>query len=246
MKTTAAIVAMLALGTIGFTSVNAADPVAEGTAAGRGRGAYAKYKDLQDGKNADYIPILTKTPSELFGVVIATRDGKIYSAGDVDYKFSIQSVSKPFTAALVMTQQGPKVLDEKIGVEPTGLPFNSRLALEIYKEKRSVNPLVNAGAIAAVSLVQATSEARSLEPDAGEYQRLCRQPAHGARGRVRVRVHHGLRQSRHRQPALQLRAALQRPGRGDAGLHARSAPSASAPRTWPSWARRWPTRASIR
>jgi glutaminase len=119
--------------------------------------AYAKYKDLKDGKNADYIPILTETPSDLFGVVIVTKDGKVYSAGDVDYKFSIQSVSKPFTAALVMSQQSPEVLQQKIGVEPTGLPFNSKLALAIHEG--SVNPLVNAGAIAAVSLVQATSEA---------------------------------------------------------------------------------------
>jgi glutaminase len=118
--------------------------------------AYAKYKDLKDGKNADYIPILTETPSDLFGVVIVTKDGKVYSAGDVDYKFSIQSVSKPFTAALVMSQQSPEVLEEKIGVEPTGMSFNSKLALAIYEN--SVNPLVNAGAIAAVSLVQATSE----------------------------------------------------------------------------------------
>ncbi len=118
--------------------------------------AYAKYKDLKDGKNADYIPILTETPSDLFGVVIVTKDGKVYSAGDVDYQFSIQSVSKPFTAALVMTQQGPQVLKEKIGVEPTGMAFNSKLALAIYE--RAVNPMVNAGAIAAVSLVQATSE----------------------------------------------------------------------------------------
>jgi glutaminase len=119
---------------------------------------HAKYKDLKDGKNADYIPILTETPSDLFGVVIVSKDGKVYSAGDVDYVFSIQSVSKPFTAALVMSEQGPDVLREKIGVEPTGLPFNSKLALEIYKA-HSVNPLVNAGAIAAVSLVQASSEA---------------------------------------------------------------------------------------
>jgi len=118
--------------------------------------AYVKYKDLKDGKNADYIPILTETPSDLFGVVIVTKDGKVYSAGDVDYKFSIQSVSKPFTAALVMSQQSPEVLREKIGVEPTGMAFNSKLALAIYEN--SVNPLVNAGAIAAVSLVQATSE----------------------------------------------------------------------------------------
>ena len=118
--------------------------------------AYSKYKDLKDGKNADYIPILTETPSDLFGVVIVTRDGKVFKAGDVDYKFSIQSVSKPFTAALVMSEQGPEVLREKIGVEPTGLPFNSKLALAIHED--AVNPLVNAGAIAAVSLVQATSE----------------------------------------------------------------------------------------
>jgi glutaminase len=121
--------------------------------------AHAKYKGLTDGKNADYIPILTTVPSDLFAVVIVDgSDGKVYAAGDSDYKFSIQSVSKPFTAALVMAQQGPQAIREKIGVEPTGLPFNSRMAIELYPKQRSVNPLVNAGAIAAVSLVQATSE----------------------------------------------------------------------------------------
>ena len=119
--------------------------------------AYAKFKDVKDGANADYIPILATVPSEMFGVVIITRDGEVYSAGELDYEFSIQSVSKPFTASLIMQQQGPKILREKIGVEPTGLPFNSKMALEIY-EARSVNPLVNAGAIAAVSLVDASSE----------------------------------------------------------------------------------------
>jgi len=121
--------------------------------------AHAKYKGLTEGKNADYIPILTTVPSDLFAVVIVDgSDGKVYAVGDSDYKFSIQSVSKPFTAGLVMAQQGPQAIREKIGVEPTGLPFNSRMAIELYPEARSVNPLVNAGAIAAVSLVQATSE----------------------------------------------------------------------------------------
>jgi glutaminase len=118
---------------------------------------HAQYLPLQEGANADYIPILTETPSDLFGVAIVTKDGEVYSAGDVDYKFSIQSVSKPFTAALVMNQQGTEAIREKIGVEPTGLPFNSKMALEIY-DARSVNPLVNAGAIASVSLVAAKSE----------------------------------------------------------------------------------------
>jgi glutaminase len=119
--------------------------------------AYAKYKGLNEGSNADYIPILTETPSDLFGVVIVTRDGAVYSAGDVDYKFSIQSISKPFTAALVMMQQGPKALREMIGLESTGLAFNSKLSLEIHPA-RSVNPLVNAGAIATVSMIEAKSE----------------------------------------------------------------------------------------
>jgi glutaminase len=120
--------------------------------------AHAQFKDLKEGKNADYIPILATVPSELFAVVIADRNGRIYQAGDVDHVFSIQSVSKPFTAGLILAQQGPDVLQEKIGVEPTGLPFNSKLALELYPEQRSVNPLVNAGAIAAVSLVNANGE----------------------------------------------------------------------------------------
>ena len=120
--------------------------------------AHAEFKDVKDGKNADYIPILATVPSELFGVVIALRDGTTFTAGDADYAFAIESVSKPFTAALVMQQYGgPQAILEKIGVEPTGLPFNSKLAIEILKA-RSVNPLVNAGAIASVSMVKAKNE----------------------------------------------------------------------------------------
>ena len=124
--------------------------------------AHENFKDVKDGANANYIPILDEVPSDLFGIVIATRDGEVYSAGDIDYRFSIQSVSKPFTAALIMAQQNPAAVREKIGVEPTGLPFNSKVAIEIY-EDRSGNPMVNAGAIAAVSLVQADSEDQRWE-----------------------------------------------------------------------------------
>lgn len=119
--------------------------------------SYAMFKDVREGANADYIPILDEVPSELFGIAIATNDGEIITVGDVNYRFSIQSVSKPFTAALIMAQQGPEAVREKIGVEPTGLPFNSKIAVELY-DARSVNPMVNAGAIAAVSLVQAGNE----------------------------------------------------------------------------------------
>jgi len=118
--------------------------------------AYERFKDVKEGKNADYIPELAKVPSELFGVAIVTASGKIYTAGDVDYAFSIQSVSKPFTAALVMQEQGAEAIKDKIGVEPTGQKFNSILATQIIPQV-SVNPLVNSGAIAAVSMVQAKS-----------------------------------------------------------------------------------------
>jgi glutaminase len=149
-------VALLTLGPLVCTLASAAEPTAKDFQRVVDE-AYTLYKDVKEGANANYIPILETVPSDLFGVAIATRDGKVYMAGEQEYRFSIQSVSKPFTAALIMTQQGPAVLREKIGVEPTGLPFNSKLALEIYPE-RSVNPLVNAGAIASVSLVQAKSE----------------------------------------------------------------------------------------
>ena len=119
--------------------------------------AHKKYKDLKEGKNADYIPILATVPSELFGVVIVTKDGKVFEAGDTEHVFAIESTSKPFNLAMVMQESGPEAVMEKIGVEPTGMPFNSKLALELLKA-RSVNPLVNAGAIAQVSMVKADSE----------------------------------------------------------------------------------------
>lgn len=119
--------------------------------------AHTKFKDLKDGKNADYIPILATVDPELFGVVIVTKDGQVYAAGDTDYVFAIESTSKPFNLAMVMQESGPEAVIEKIGVEPTGMPFNSKLALELL-EDRSVNPLVNAGAIAQVSMVKAGSE----------------------------------------------------------------------------------------
>ena len=119
--------------------------------------AYNKYKDLKEGKNADYIPILATVPSELFGVVIVTNEGAVYEAGDTDFVFAIESTSKPFNLAMVIQESGPKAVLEKIGVEPTGMPFNSKLALELLSA-RSVNPLVNAGAIAQVSMVTARNE----------------------------------------------------------------------------------------
>jgi len=122
------------------------------------KAAYEKHKGDKSGKNADYIPELAKVPSDLFAVVVVTVDGKITSVGDDSHPFSIQSCSKVFTMCHVLQESGDADLLEKIGVEPTGLPFNSTTAMGIYKEK-PMNPLVNAGAIGTVGLVKASSSA---------------------------------------------------------------------------------------
>jgi len=119
--------------------------------------AFEKFRDVRDGAPADYIPELARVEPDKFGVAIVTAGGGVYVAGDVNQAFTIQSVSKPFTAALVMQDYGnANVILEKIGVEPTGQKFNSILATQIIAQV-SVNPLVNSGAIASVSLVKADS-----------------------------------------------------------------------------------------
>jgi glutaminase len=118
--------------------------------------AHAKFKDDTSGKNADYIPYLAKVPSNLFGVAIVTTDGKVFTAGDVNYAFAIESCSKVFTLCQIMEESGEEAVLKKIGVEPSGMPFNSVTALGEHNNK-AINPLVNAGAMASVSMVKANS-----------------------------------------------------------------------------------------
>lgn len=115
---------------------------------------HKEFSSHSEGKNPDYIPALAAVDSDLFAISIVTADGKKYSAGDIDHSFSIQSIAKAFNLAALMNQQGDQVVVDKIGVNATGLPFSSIMAIEL-NEERSVNPLVNAGAIATVSLIKA-------------------------------------------------------------------------------------------
>jgi glutaminase len=116
------------------------------------KAAYSKYKGLEEGKNADYIPALAKVPSKLYGITLVTTDGKIYSVGDTTYPFSIQSISKVLTLAEVLQEHGEKKVLNGVGVDATGQAFNSITAIEQHKG-REMNPLVNAGAIATTSQV---------------------------------------------------------------------------------------------
>lgn len=122
--------------------------------------AYQRFKDIDEGKVADYIPALARIPRNIFGVSVVEPNGAIHCAGDTDYEFSIQSISKPFVFALICQALGHEDAREKLGVNSTGLPFNSVMGIELNRD-RTMNPMVNAGAIAATSLVPgATAEAK--------------------------------------------------------------------------------------
>jgi len=118
--------------------------------------AYEKYKGLQEGKNADYIPALAKVDPNLFGIALVTVDGRVYTAGDTATEVSIQSISKVFTLARVLQDSGEKTIVANTGVDATGMAFNSIVAIE-EKKGKEMNPLVNAGAITTTSLVGGTS-----------------------------------------------------------------------------------------
>jgi glutaminase len=118
--------------------------------------AYEKFKNDTNGKNADYIPYLAKVDSKMFGIAIVTTDNQVLTMGDVKYSFSIQSIAKVFSLALAMEEAGPDSVFEKIGSEPTGRPFNSVSAV-VDMPGHIGNPLVNAGAIATVSLISGST-----------------------------------------------------------------------------------------
>jgi glutaminase len=118
--------------------------------------AYEKFRGDTGGKNADYIPYLAKVDSKLFGIAVVSTDNQMVTVGDVTYSFSIQSIAKVFSLTLAMEELGPDKVFEKVGSEPTGRAFNSPIAV-VDMPTHTGNPLVNAGAIATVSLISGST-----------------------------------------------------------------------------------------
>jgi glutaminase len=118
--------------------------------------AHDHYRSNTDGRNSQVYPALARVPAELFGICVAGTSGNVYAVGDTDYGFTIMSVSKPFVFALVCESLGNEYVRDKIGVNATGLAFNSLAAVERGDDGRT-NPMVNAGAIATTSLVPGTT-----------------------------------------------------------------------------------------
>jgi glutaminase len=116
------------------------------------REAYDKFQSNTSGKNADYIPFLAQVDSKMFGVAVVSTDNQVFSIGEVNYAFSIQSISKVYTLALAMEELGADRVFDRIGSEPTGRAFNSVTAV-VEMPTHTGNPLVNAGAIATTSLI---------------------------------------------------------------------------------------------
>ena len=113
---------------------------------------YEQFRLLDEGRVPDYIPALAAAPADAFGVCVAGVNGRIFAVGDADVEFTIQSISKVFVLALVLNALGPEEVRHKLGVNATGLPFDSVMAIELNAE-RTMNPMVNAGALATSSLV---------------------------------------------------------------------------------------------
>lgn len=108
----------------------------------------------KEGKVADYIPELDKAKKDALGICILDNDGNIYTAGDWETKFTIQSISKIVTLMLAILDNGEEYVFSKVGMEPSGDPFNSIRKLETSSRKKPYNPMINAGAIAVASMIK--------------------------------------------------------------------------------------------
>lgn len=115
----------------------------------------AEHVDVSDGALASYIPELARVDPTGFGVSLSSSDGFVYESGDAGVEFTIQSIGKPFTYALALDRIGRDAVDAKLGVEPSGEAFNEISVDKTTKTPK--NPMINAGAITAVSLVPAGS-----------------------------------------------------------------------------------------
>lgn len=123
---------------------------------------YRATKDINDGELAGYIPELANISPELYAINITTINGETFQVGNVDTKFSLQSVSKPFLYGLAVSKFGAEFIHSKVGVEPSGEAFNSIIELE-KKTHRPFNPMINSGAIAISNFIKDESNKTRLD-----------------------------------------------------------------------------------
>ncbi|HEJ9096964.1 glutaminase B [Serratia odorifera] len=108
---------------------------------------------IGSGKVADYIPALAEVPANRLGIAVCTVDGNMFQAGDAAERFSIQSISKVLSLTLALTRYQESEIWQRVGKEPSGLPFNSLLQLEMEQGKPR-NPFINPGALVVCDMLQ--------------------------------------------------------------------------------------------
>src|SRR5699024_4428465 len=123
---------------------------------------HRRYRGLDDGEVADYIPILAEADPDWFGLSLIESAGTVHETGDADIAFSIQSISKAVVFALLCLPRSPELVHERVGVHHTGLPFNSVMAIEL-NDGKPLNSMVNAGAIATTALMPGSTPAEKWE-----------------------------------------------------------------------------------
>lgn len=114
--------------------------------------AHQRFSADTDGVVADYIPVLAQVDPDQFGIAVVSATGEVHTAGDAEVPFSIQSISKAFVFGLVCHAIGHEAVRAAVGVNATGLSFDSVMAVELHQGS-PMNPMVNAGALATTSLV---------------------------------------------------------------------------------------------
>lgn len=120
------------------------------------RQAHARFRDVSDGALSGVYPVLAGADPSRFGIALTGTDGVVHEVGDTGLAFTLMSVSKPFVFALVCEALGTAEVRRLVGVNATGLPFNSAQAVEGARNGRT-NPMVNPGAIATTSLTPGSS-----------------------------------------------------------------------------------------
>lgn len=119
-----------------------------------------QVRDNNRGDLADYIPQLLEVDPDKLALSVVTPTGHVYSAGDDQLEFTMQSVSKPFVYALALADHGHEAVHERVGVEPSGEPFN---AISLDGDGRPANPMINAGAIVTSALVSGNNPDERFE-----------------------------------------------------------------------------------
>ncbi len=203
----------------------------------------SEHAGVAEGALASYIPELTTVDPDGFGVSLSSSDGFVYESGDAALEFTIQSISKPFTYALALDQIGQRAVDAKIGVEPSGEAFNEISVDPATKTPK--NPMINAGAIAAVSLVPGAT------PD--EKFALIREFYSAFAGRqleIDPQVYASEKRTGSRNRAIATCWPVSVCSTVIPTTYSTctsgSARSTSRPPTWPGWPPRWPAAVSIR